>query len=126
MVVKKGVYGMVPSKNIVVCILLSLITCGLYEIYWFITLVNDLNYVSGDDRASSGGIVFLLSLITCGIYGIYWAYKAGEKVDWIRQRRGILSSSTGILYLLLWFFGLGIVVLALAQSEINDAVQGRL
>lgn len=112
------------SRNIVACILLSLVTCGLYTIYWFITLVNDLNAAANDFHSPSGGVVFLLSLITCDIYGLYWAYKAGEKVDWMRQRRGILSSSSGILYLLLWFFGLGIVTLALIQSEVNEAVPG--
>ena len=32
---------MVQQKNIALCIVLSLVTCGIYGIYWFITLVND-------------------------------------------------------------------------------------
>ena len=32
---------MIKERNIVLCILLSIITCGIYEIYWFCTLTDD-------------------------------------------------------------------------------------
>ena len=61
----------------------------------------------------------VLSLVTCGIYGIYWAYKQGEKIDTAKNNRGISSSNTGIVYLLLFIFGLGIVAYGLMQNELN-------
>lgn len=57
------------QRNIVVCILLSLVTCGIYGIYWMIVLNDETNALSGR-QGTSGGLVFLFSLITCGIYEI--------------------------------------------------------
>lgn len=110
----------VKNRNIALCVVLSIITCGIYGIYWLVCLVDDLNVASGRTDDTSGGIVFLLSLITCGIYGIYWMYKAGEKVAYIKQRNtGEIDSSSSVLYLILGIIGFGIVAYALIQSELN-------
>ncbi len=110
---------MIQQRNIAVCIILSLVTCGIYNIYWFICLTNDANTASGT-FATSGGTAFLLTLITCNIYGLYWAYKQGEKIDEAKRQRGIPSDSSGGLYLVLQLFGLGIVANALMQNELNN------
>ena len=110
----------VKNRNIALCVVLSIITCGIYGIYWLVCLVDDLNVASGRTGDTSGGMVFLLSLITCGIYGIYWMYKAGEKVAYIQQRNtGEVDSSSSVLYLILGIIGFGIVAYALIQSELN-------
>lgn len=54
------------------CIILSLITCGIYGIYWEYCIVQDSNTASNEPYATSGGMVILLSIVTCGIYGLYW------------------------------------------------------
>ena len=104
------------ERNIGIAILLSIITCGIYAIYWFITLTNEVNAKYGDPNATSGGVAFLLTLVTCGIYGYFWAYKLGEKVDAIK---GNPAGNSNILYLVFEIFGLNIVTLALAQDAIN-------
>ena len=106
---------MIQQRNIAVCIILSIVTCGIYGI-----LSNDTNTVSNAENATSGGVAFVLSLITCNIYGLYWAYKQGEKIDKAKTDRGIPSSNSGILYLILCLFGLGIVAEALMQNELNS------
>ena len=62
----------------------------------------------------------LLTIVTCGIYGLYWAYKQGEKIDAAKANRGVASGNSGILYLILSIFGLGIVAWALMQNELNQ------
>ncbi len=109
----------IKNRSIVTCILLSIITCGIYGIIWFISLVDDLNTASGHTGETSGGVVFLLSLITCGIYTWVWLYKAGEKVDIIRSYNGESRSNPSILYIVLALFGLGFVDYCLIQSELN-------
>ena len=39
---------MIQERNIVTCIILSIITCGIYGIYWEICLVNDLNGIPSE------------------------------------------------------------------------------
>ena len=115
----KGEFVMIVRRNIAVCIVLTLVTCGIYGIYWIVCLTNDVNTVSGDVNGTSGGMVVLLTIVTCGIYGIYWAYKQGEKLDFTKNNRGIPSSNSGVLYLILQIFGFGIIAYALMQNELN-------
>ena len=115
----KGEFVMIERRNIAVCIVLTLVTCGIYGIYWIVCLTNDVNTVSGDVNGTSGGMVVLLTIVTCGIYGSYWAYKQGEKLDFTKNNRGIPSSNSGVLYLILQIFGFGIIAYALMQNELN-------
>ena len=115
----KGEFVMIERRNIAVCIVLTLVTCGIYGIYWIVCLTNDVNTVSGDVNGTSGGMVVLLTIVTCGIYGIYWAYKQGEKLDFTKNNRGIPSSNSGVLYLILQIFGFEIIAYALMQNELN-------
>ena len=115
--------GMIQRRSIAMCIILSLVTCGIYGIYWFVVLTDDANTLLPDNKGlnnTSGGVAFLLSLVTCGIYGLYWAYKQGEKIDEAKTARVIMSSNSGIIYLLLTIFGFGIIAEALMQNELNS------
>lgn len=111
-------------RNIGLSIFLSIITCGIYGIYWFVVLTNETNEASGHAAdGTSGGMAFLFSLITCGIYSIYWAYKMGEKMNEAKAARNIPSdSNTSILYLILSIIGLQIIVYALVQNDMNKMV----
>lgn len=103
------------ERNIVTCILLTIITCGIYGIYWFIVLTDDVVRLSdGKEYNQSGVTAFLFSIITCGIYTLYWMYKMGKSVSLIKG-----YGDDGILYLILSIFGLGIVSYCLAQNDVN-------
>lgn len=110
------------QRSIVVCILLTIVTCGIYSIYWMIKLNDELNATAGKPEATSGGLVFLFTLITCGIYGYYWYYKMGENVDAIKTSKGLMSNNSGIIYLVLGLLGLGIVNYCLMQDTLNKSV----
>ena len=110
-------FGITP-RSIPLCIIFSLITCGIYGIYWMIKLNDEVNIVSGEPYATSGGMVFLFSIITCWIYSLYWLYKMGERCDRIRGMNG----SSGILYLILGLVGFSIISYCLIQDTLNKAV----
>lgn len=109
---------MIQQRNIAVCIILSIVTCGIYGLYWLVCLANDTNTVAGTE-GTSGGMVLLLTIITCNIYGLYWAYKQGEKIDIAKQKKGIPSSNSGVMYLLLCLI-VPVVAWALMQNELNN------
>lgn len=114
-----GRYPGIQPRNIVLCIIFSLITCGIYGIYWMIMINNEVNTLANEPGATSGGMVFLFSLITCGIYGWYWLYKMGERCDRIKNTNG----SSNILFMILGIVGLGIISYCLIQDTINKCVQ---
>lgn len=108
------------ERNIAVAIILSIITCGIYGIYWFIMITNEAKSYSEDATFTSGGMAFFLTLITCGIYGIYWSYQMGKIIDRAQQKNNLPNTDNSVLYLVLQVFGLAIVNYALMQNDINQ------
>jgi len=68
-----------------------------------------------NNENANPGMELLFSLL-CGIYFIYWNYKMGKRIAQARSS----SSDDSILYLVLSIFGLGIVSLAIMQSNLNS------
>lgn len=108
----------VPNRNIAVSIILSIITCGIYSIYWFVVMTDESNKVS-NDNSSSGILALVLTIITCGIYGIYWYYKMGQKMYQAGKMHHKDIADNSILYLILGLFGFGIISYALIQTDLN-------
>ena len=110
------------ERSVAVSIILTIVTCGIYGIYWFICLTNEVEIASEDREMSSGGVAFLLTIITCGIYGIYWAYKMGKQLDSALEQRGMPAKNGAVLYLILSVVGLGFVAWILMQNTINSMI----
>lgn len=110
----------INKRNIAVSIILTIVTCGIYGLYWFVVLTDDTKNVSNDTNGASGGVALLLSIVTCYIYSIYWAYKQGERIDNAKAMRGMAGGgSSNILFLVLQIFGLGIVNYIIIQDSLN-------
>lgn len=112
---------MKQPRSVGLCIVLSIVTCGIYGIYWFYHVHEDVQTVCGRPMSVSGGMVILLTIITCNIYGIYWSYKMGQFLD---AAKGNPNGNSGVLYLVLSIFGFNIVAWALMQSELNRFTTG--
>jgi len=110
--------GYVEGNSIVKCIVLTLITCGIYLFFWVAKLNDDINFMIGDDNAPHGGTVVFLTIITCGIYGLFWLYKMGQYCD----RLADYSENRAILYVALGAVGLSVVSCALMQDTVNRTI----
>lgn len=111
-------YPKFVKRDIVVAVILSFVTCGIYGIYWFITMTDDSNTLATDNK-TSGAMAFLYSLITCGIYGIYWNYMMGKKMYEAGLKYGKNIDNNSIIYLILSIFGLQLVNYCLIQNDLN-------
>lgn len=105
---------MIEQRNFWIYLLLTIITCGLYSIYFWYVYTEDINKIcSGDGQESMNYIlVLLLSIVTCGIYGFYWYYKQGNRLQEAAPRYNLMFSESGttiLLWLILGAFicGLG-------------------
>jgi len=112
---------MIQQRNLGLAIILTLVTCGLYSIYWMIVMTNEVGELSGDS-SFTGGKHFLLSLVTFGIWSLVWSYQIGKLVGEAQKQRGIPPTDNSVLYLVLTLLGLGIVTFALVQSDVNKMV----
>ena len=76
-------------RDVMLRILLTFFTCGLYGLYWMKTLTDDIHAFSGRPTTPGGGKVVLLTLVTCSLYFYYWLYQiSGELVE-ARRERGL-------------------------------------
>ena len=49
---------MIKKRDLVTSIILSIVTCGIYAIIWFIGLTDDAKAASNDESMQSGGVAF--------------------------------------------------------------------
>ena len=106
----------IKNRSIPMCVILTIVTCGIYGIYWFVVMTDETNALAPKNATTSGGKAFLLCLVTLGIYSIYWNYKLGAKVD---EMKGVENGNTAIMYLIIGLIGFSIINHCLAQSELN-------
>lgn len=108
-----------PVVNIATAILLTIITCGIYGLFWQYRQMSALNGFLGR-KEYDFWMWFLLSIITCGIFAMYYEYKMANGLNEIKEARGRrVDANLPLICLLLTVFGLGIVSLAIEQNEIN-------
>ena len=113
----------IQKRNVAVYFILSIVTCGIFGLYWFCTLNDDTNKISGHPEATGGVVALLLSIVTCGIYAIFWMYNMGTRLDEAKAKRGLSVSNAGTLYLILTIFGLAWVAELLLQIELNKLAE---
>lgn len=119
----KGGILMLQKRNIGLALILTILTCGLYSIYWFVKLTDEAKYLSGNQEEVSGGMALLLTIVTCGIYILFWNYKMGKTIYMAQERAGSMKQDNSVLYLVLGIFQLTIISYCIMQSDINNVIQ---
>lgn len=112
-------------RSIVLGIIFTVLTCGIYSLYWQYKQMVTLNGWLGrtDYRF---WLWFFLSILTCGIFALYYEYKMAKGINEIQANEGsTVSSDLAVICVLLAFFGIGIASLAIQQSEINKFYNAR-
>lgn len=91
------------NRSLLMCILLNIITCGIYSWFFIYALARDMNTAcDGDGRHTAGLLKYiLLSFITCGIYSWVWYYGLGNRMAANAPRYGITFQENGTT-ILLW------------------------
>ena len=115
----------IKQRSIWVGILLTIITCGIYYLYWLFVLTDDWNLITeaqGQRPGTTPGLVVILTLITCGLYGIYYWYYLSKRVARVADRNGNALEDDTLLCVILCLFGLGFISAAIQQNNLNMSV----
>lgn len=98
--------------------LLAIVTCGVYPLYWWYTVGNELKDYLGDEELNPTTDI-LISII-CGFYVLYLPIKYGALIQRAQQKAGIPGAEDqGVTFLLLMF--LCSYGYAKMQEELNRA-----
>lgn len=115
------------NRGLVKYILLSLLTFGIYGLWFVHGVAKDANIICyGDGKKTAGLIkVILLSIITCGVYSYFWHYNIGNRLAENAIRYGLEFSENGTT-ILIWMivgmitFGIGnFVVISILSKNMN-------
>jgi hypothetical protein len=103
---------MIKKRGLAGLIIFSIITFGIYGLYWTHKLAKDVNTIcEGDGKKTSGfPKYFLLGIITLGIYGLVWLYKLGNRLQDNAPKYNLTFKESGGTILLWYIFGSFIIV----------------
>jgi hypothetical protein len=107
------------TSSIVKNIILSIITCGIYYLFWQAREMRAVNYLIEEEKYNFWKW-FFLTIITCNIYHIYYEYIFAQSIMEVQRKLcRPISSNLHILSVILAIIGLSIVADAIQQDEIN-------
>ena len=115
-------------RSPVVVILLSIITCGIYMLYWYYQSMEDINRASGEQRINS--VAFLIGSLVCSPVYLVGLYRIDQELARLAKENGTSYKENFIIWLILsiFLFGIGSIVAAFnicnAYNDIWDRRQG--
>lgn len=111
-------YGQIPEFRVdpIVVLLLGVVTCGLYLIYWNIKVAQVLNAVAGREIISQPIAIFSGCCMPVNLYFYYLAGKEG--LPKVYERTGEREKDQSTLLLILGFL-FPMVAAMIVQGDIN-------
>ncbi len=113
------------ARDVVPRVVLTIVTCGIFGLYWIYTLTRDIHELSGKPQTGSPIQAVIFSVLTCGLYFLYWVYKiSGELVE-TRREMGLAldpveKSMYAIVIVIMTFMATGFSIL----ESVVDTIAG--
>ena len=116
---------MMKKKKIGLYIFLSIITLGIYSIFFWYRWTEEVNTLCIDDDDDSANylLVCILSVFTCGIYTFVWNYKMAERIYQKSADYGVQLKHGG-MFIMFWRLFLPIVSSIYKISYVNKLIDG--
>lgn len=109
---------LLEKKSIPVCIILSFVTFAIYYIVWMHGICKKIKLLAGEEPKCGGELV---CIILVPFYSLFWMYTRSKKLSAAGANCGIQLDDRSVVNLILAIFGLGVVSVALIQSDLNKA-----
>ena len=103
-------------RSIVTDLILTVITCGLFNLYVQYVQIRAVNSMIKQEKYSFAAW-FIFTIITCGLYHIYHEYRVTTDICKCLNRS---DSNEPLIHILLSVMGLSFVADAIQQSLINQ------
>lgn len=106
------------TRNPVLVVVLSIVTCGIYQIVWLFMVSNEINNAAGEKKIDPV-IYFLLGLL-CFPLMYVGMYKIDEALYELNMKAGLPAEKHFIIWLLLSLIGIGWAFMAYqVQEQLN-------
>ncbi|MDD4816819.1 MAG: DUF4234 domain-containing protein [Victivallaceae bacterium] len=108
---------MVMHRPVAMVLIFTVITCGLYWLFWAYTTRCEIKQYLGDQSINPGLDVLLM--IICFPYCYYWFYKYSKEIAAAEEKAGIAATDNSLVNLFLAVFGLSLIAMLIMQSQLN-------
>ncbi len=111
---------MLTNRSVATVIILTIVTCGIYGIYWVYKTAEELER-EGQSGSGLGSpvVILLLCLLTGGIGYLIFGMVEDQNLNNIRMKKGIPATDNKVLYMILGLF-IPIVLVGLIQNDMNQ------
>lgn len=107
------------EMGIALSIVLSILTCNLYNIYWNYRQFQAMNRLLGREEYNFW-LWLVLSIVTCFLFHVYYEYKMGSDLHAYMAGRGYyVNPNLAVIGLVFASLGMWIVSDAIYQHELN-------
>lgn len=120
-----GIGRAVKQKNLFLCFFFTIITFGIYGVYWFIRMAGDIAKLRGQG-SPNGFVDWFLGFPTIGLWWFVSFYRYGAFMDeiYINRGKGRIGGGAFGAYgvFCVWAFAmtLGLVPMLSIQSHLNE------
>lgn len=109
---------MLQNRSVATVIILSLVTCGIYSLYWTYVTIEALDN-EGQSSNMPAIVQFLLTLFLANVGYILFAINANNNLNSIRAKRGAMAKDQMVLYIILAVV-CPIAFVGVLQNDINE------
>lgn len=104
-------------RNVGSCVILTILTLGIFGIIWLTKICKDLNRLHGDENPV-GAEVLLCLLVP--FYSVYWAYTKGKQMYEDSKKRGGNLTDRKVVYLIMNLLCMQLFTLGFIQTQLNS------
>lgn len=106
------------TRNPLLVVLLSIVTCGIYWIIWAYMISEEINRAFGEKKIDP--VIFFILGIFCFPLIFVGMYKVDEAMFELNNRAGLPANKNFIIWLLLSLLGVGSVFMGYqVQEQLN-------
>jgi len=107
------------TRNPLLVLVLSIVTCGIYQIVWLFMVSEEINRAAGFKKIDPV-IYFLLGLLCFPLIFVGW-YKIDEALFELNTQAGLPANKNFVAWLLLCLLGVGgLFMIYQVQDQLNS------
>lgn len=107
------------NRSLIICFLLSIVSLGLFNIYWAYTVSYEVKEVI-DEAKLNPLFEALGAILTLTLYLVYWSYKYEKYIVKISKEQGIPCKDYGLLLAIFSIPILFPISMMIMQKQLNN------